>query len=138
MNSILFVIVAYMRWHKKKLRVVNSTRGTLVGEAIRVAETGLTRIVGLLGEHELRPGDGLFIVPSQGVHTLGMQFAIDVIFLDGQWNVIAIKRNLRPFRMTRVYWKAAAVLELRSGSVDSSSTSVGDILELSAAEGAGR
>jgi len=127
-----------MRWHKKKLRVVNSTRGTLVGDSIRVAETGLTRIVGLLGERELPPGDGLLIVPSQGVHTLGMQFAIDVIFLDGQWNVIAIKRNLRPFRMTRVYWKAAAVLELRSGSVDSSSTSVGDILELSAAEGAGR
>jgi uncharacterized membrane protein (UPF0127 family) len=127
-----------MRWHKKKLRVVNSTRGTLVGESIRVAETGLTRIVGLLGERELPPGDGLLIVPSQGVHTLGMQFAIDVIFLDGQWNVIAIKRSLRPFRMTGVYWKAAAVLELRSGSVDSSSTSVGDILELSAAEGAGR
>ena len=127
-----------MRWHKKKLRVVNSTRGTLVGDSIRVAETGLTRIVGLLGERELPPGDGLLIVPSQGVHTLGMQFAIDVIFLDGQWNVIAIKRNLRPFRMTRVYWKAAAVLELRSGSLDSSSTSVGDTLELSAAEGAGR
>src|SRR5882724_1476710 len=127
-----------MRWHKKKLRVVNSTRGTLVGESIRVAETGLTRIVGLLGERELPPGDGLLIVPSQGVHTLGMQFAIDIIFLDGQWNVIAIKRNLRPFRMTRVYWNAAAVLELRSGSLDSSSTSVGDTLELSAAEGAGR
>ena len=127
-----------MRWHKKKLRVVNSTRGTLVGESIRVAETGLTLIVGLLGERELPPGDGLLIVPSQGVHTLGMQFAIDVAILDGQWNVIAIKRNLRPFRMTRVYWKAAAVLELRSGSLDSSSTSVGDTLELSAAEGAGR
>jgi uncharacterized membrane protein (UPF0127 family) len=127
-----------MRWHKKKLRVVNSTRGTLVGESIRVAETGLTRIVGLLGERELPPGDGLLIVPSQGVHTLGMQFAIDVAVLDGQWNVIAIKRDLRPFRMTRLFWKAAAVLELRSGALDSSCTSVGDTLEFSAAEGASR
>ena len=109
-----------------------------MGESIRVAETGLTRIVGLLGERELRPGDGLLIVPSQGVHTLGMRFAIDVAFLDGQWNVIAIKRDLRPFRMTRLFWKAAAVLELRSGALDSSSTSVGDTLEFSAAEGAGR
>jgi len=123
-----------MRWQKKTLRVVNSTRGTVVGESIRVAESGLTRIVGLLGESDLPPGDGLLIVPSQGVHTLGMLFAIDVVVLDGQWNVIAIRRRLRPFRMTRVFWKAAAILELRSGIVDSTSTSVGDSLELSRVE----
>ncbi|PYR36679.1 MAG: DUF192 domain-containing protein [Acidobacteria bacterium] len=123
-----------MRWQKKTLRVVNSTRGTVVGESIRVAESGLTRIVGLLGESDLPPGDGLLIVPSQGVHPLGMLFAIDVVVLDGQWNVIAIRRRLRPFRMTRVFWKAAAILELRSGIVDSTSTSVGDSLELSRVE----
>src|SRR6266699_3293957 len=120
-----------MRWHKKTLRVVNSTRGTLVGRSIRVAETGLSRIVGLLGERELLPGDGLLIVPSQGVHTVGRLFAIDVVILDGEWNVIAITRDMHPFRMTRVFWKAAAVLELRSGIVDSSSTLVGDTLEFS-------
>ncbi len=110
---------------------MNSTRGTLVGESIRVAESGLTRIVGLLGECELLPGDGLLIVPSQGVHTVGMLFAIDVVILDGEWRVIAIKRDMLPFRMTRVFWKAAAVLELRSGIVDSSRTLVGDTLEFS-------
>src|SRR5258706_6158160 len=127
-----------MRWHKKTIRAVNTTRGTLVGESIRVAETGLTRIVGLLGERELPPGDGLLIVPSQGVHTLGMRFAIDVAFLDGQWNVIAIKRDLRPFRMTRLFWKAAAVLVLRSRALDFSCTSVGDTLEITAAGRASR
>ena len=125
-----------MRWHKKTIRAVNATRGTLVGEAIRVAETGLSRIVGLLGERELLPGDGLLIVPSQGVHTVGMLFAIDVVFLDGQWNVIAIKRDMRPFQLSRVFWKAAAVLELRSGIVDSTSTVVGDTLEFSRPDGA--
>ena len=125
-----------MRWHKKSLRAVNSTRGTLVGESIRVADSGLTRIVGLLGERDLVSGDGLLIVPSQGVHTLGMLFAIDIVVLDGQWNVIAIRRELRPFRMTRVFWKAAAVLELRPGTVDSSSTVVGDTMEFSRADGA--
>src|SRR5258706_13321789 len=127
-----------MRWHKKTIRAVNTTRGTLVGESIRVAETGLTRIVGLLGERELPPGDGLLIVPSQGVHTLGMQFAIDVAFLDGQWNVIAIKRDLRPFRMTRLFWKAAAALGLRAGSLACSSTVVGGTLDFSIDEGANR
>src|SRR6266852_9370781 len=118
-----------MRWHKKTVRAVNSTRGTLVGESVRVADTGLTRIVGLLGERDLLPGDGLLIVPSQGVHTLGMRFAIDIVVLDGEWNVIAIRRELRPFRMTRVFWKAAAVLELRTGTVESSATELGDSVE---------
>jgi uncharacterized membrane protein (UPF0127 family) len=107
---------------------------TLVGESIRVADTELTRIVGLLGERELVPGDGLLIVPSQGVHTVGMRFAIDVVFLDDAWNVIAIRRDLRPFRMTRLFWNAAAVLELRSGAVDSSRTLVGDAIEFTRAE----
>jgi uncharacterized membrane protein (UPF0127 family) len=118
-----------MRWHKKTVRALNSTRGTLIGESIRVAETELTRIVGLLGEGELLPGDGLLIVPSQGVHTVGMRFAIDVVVLDRSWTVIAIRRDMHPFRMTRVFWKAAAVLELRSGALESSSTRVGDTLD---------
>ena len=123
-----------MRWQKKVVRAVNLTRGTVIGECVRVADTGLTGIVGLLGERELLPGDGLLIVPSQGVHTFGMQFAIDVVVLDGEWNVIAIRRDLRPFRLTPVFWKAAAVLELRSGTAESSGTLVGDTLEFSLPE----
>src|SRR2546421_12081515 len=103
-----------MRWHKKTVRAVNSTRGTLVGESVRVADTGLTPVVGLLGERELLPGDGLLIVPSQGGHTLGMRFAIDVVVFDGGWNVIAIRRDIRPFRMTRVVLEAAAGAGLAS------------------------
>src|SRR4051794_13814252 len=120
-----------MRWHKNTLRVVNATKGTVVGEAVRLADSGLTRIVGLLGERDLQAGDGLLILPSQGVHTLGMMFSIDIVVLDGEWNVIAVRRDLRPFRMTRLFWKAAAVLEVPAGVVDSTSTSVGDSLEFS-------
>jgi uncharacterized protein len=125
-----------MRWQKKTLRAVNRTRGTVVGECIRVADSPLTGIVGLLGERDLPPGDGLLIVPCQGVHTLGMRFAIDIVVLDGEWNVIAIRRELRPFRMTRVFWKAAAVLELRAGTVESCATVVGDTLDFSRADAA--
>jgi uncharacterized membrane protein (UPF0127 family) len=118
-----------MRWHKTTLRVVNRTKGTVIGDAIRVADSELTRIVGLLGERRLLPGDGLLIVPSQGVHTVGMLFPIDVVVLDGEWNVVAVRRELRPCRMTRFFWKAAAVLELPAGIIDSTGTLVGDSLE---------
>ncbi|MGI9101715.1 MAG: DUF192 domain-containing protein [Terriglobales bacterium] len=118
-----------MRWQKKVVRAVNQTRGTTLGEHIRVADTGLTRIVGLLGERELSQGDGLLIEPSQGVHTWGMLFPIDVVVLDNDWRTIAIRRALRPFRMTRIFFKAASVLELPPGTVDATSTAVGDAID---------
>jgi uncharacterized protein len=121
-----------VRWQKKTLQVTNATRGSVLGERVRVADTGLTRIVGLLGERDLQRGDGLLIVPSQGVHTWGMQFAIDVAVLDGGWKVIGINHALRPLRMTRLFWKGAAVLELPAGTLSSSSTSVGDLIEFGA------
>ncbi len=113
------------------VRATNATRGSMLGDRIRVANNGLTTVVGLLGEPGLPRGDGLLIVPSQGVHTWGMRFAIDVVVLDAEWKVIAIRRDMRPFRMTRVFWKAAAVLELQSGTVDSTGTQVGDTIEFS-------
>lgn len=103
----------------------------MIGDRIRVADTGLTRIVGLLGERRLASGDGLLIVPSQGVHTLGMLFPIDIAVLDGSWKVIGINHALRPFRLTRFFWRAAAVLELSAGTLKSTSTEVGDIIEFS-------
>lgn len=118
-----------MRWQSKTLRVVNATRGTVLGDWIRLADTGLTRIVGLLGERRLSAGDGLLIVPSEGVHTWGMQFPIDIAVLDGNWKVIAVRHELRPFRVTRIFWKAAAVLELPKGVLHSTGTAVGDELE---------
>lgn len=117
-----------MRWQKKAVRAINTTRGTVLGEGIRVADTALSRIVGLLGETRLRPGDGLLILPCQGVHTWGMLFPIDLVVLDGQWNVLAVRRRMQSFRLTRVFWRAAAVLELPVGVLDSTSTSVGDAL----------
>jgi len=123
-----------MRWHRKIVRAVNATRGTVLGERVRVADTGLSRIVGLLGECELLPGDGLLIVPSQGVHTWGMLFPIDVVVLDRNWTVLALRRRMRQFRVTRVFWKAAAVLELPPGKLEESLTSVGDTLTFDRAE----
>lgn len=123
-----------MRWHSKFVKAVNATRGTILGECVRVADTGLTRIVGLLGERELAPGDGLLIVPSQGIHTWGMLFPIDVVVLDRNWNVLALRHRMRQFRMTRIFWKAAAVLELPPGMLDSTATSVGDTLAFDRAE----
>ena|ERR1022692_1823743 len=108
--------------------VLNTTRDTVLGERIDVAETSVRRMVGLLGKTGLEPGTGLFIVPSQGVHTVAMRFAIDVIFIDRHWKVLHLYPAMVPYRLTWIHWRAWGVLELPSGVIAQTSTSIGDQL----------
>src|SRR5512138_71546 len=88
----------------------------LVGN-LMVADSILTRMKGLLGRDSLPHGSGLWLKPCKGVHTFGMKFAIDVVFLDRDNRVIETISGLKPNRMTAVYAQAATVLELPSSTV---------------------
>lgn len=112
------------------MRVTNSSRLCVLGERVRIADNSLTRLVGLLGRRELGYSEGLFIQPSNGVHTLGMLFAIDVALLDKGGTVLALYHSLPPFRITKLNWKAAAALELPKGTLKSTGTQIGDQLTL--------
>jgi uncharacterized membrane protein (UPF0127 family) len=112
------------------VRVYNTTRHSCLGEQISMADSSLRRLVGLLGKRSLAPGYGLFIVPSQAVHTVGMAFPIDVVFVDKKYNVLGVRKAVRPFRITRVFWKAFGVLELPAGTITGSHTEVGDQLKV--------
>lgn len=112
------------------LRVINTTRNSCLGEQVSVADSSLQRLVGLLGKRSLEPGRGLFIVPSQAIHTVGMAFPIDVIFVDKKYSVVGVREAVRPFRITRVFWKALGVLELPVGTIRDSRTEVGDQLKV--------
>jgi uncharacterized membrane protein (UPF0127 family) len=110
--------------------IVNTTRDTILGERISIAETSWSRLVGLLGKCGLEPGAGLLIVPSQAIHTFAMRFPIDVVFLDRDWRVVHLTPRMVPFRITALHWKAHCVLELPSGTTTLTSTSIGDQLSV--------
>lgn len=97
-----------------------------------VADTYLRRLVGLLGKAKgwARRGHGLWIVPSRGVHTIGMLFPIDVIFLDNKRVVVHVQEFMRPFRVSKVCLKASSVLELPPHTIFRTGTQVGDLLEI--------
>jgi uncharacterized membrane protein (UPF0127 family) len=63
----------------------NLDTGSVVADKVAVADTRATRAVGLLKRSGLDPGEGLWIVPSRGVHTFWMRFAIDIVALDAAW-----------------------------------------------------
>jgi uncharacterized membrane protein (UPF0127 family) len=112
------------------LRISNPARQSVLGERIGVADTTLTRFVGLMGRGSLAPGHGLLIRPSNGVHTLWMRFIIDVLLLDREYRVLSAYGQLRPFRVTAINWKASSALELPSGTIAATNTQLGDQLQL--------
>jgi uncharacterized protein len=102
----------------------------VLGDRITVAETSLSRLVGLLRKRGLGPGTGLLIIPSQSIHTVAMRFPIDVVFVDRNWRVIHLRPTMVPFRITGIHWKARCVLELPAGLIAETSTCIGDQLSI--------
>jgi uncharacterized protein len=115
-----------------KYRVFNLTRNTMLASEVELVDTEWTRIKGLLGRRaeDFPSGKGLWIAPSQGVHTIGMSFPIDVVYLDAGYRVIHVSHSLAPFRIAAVKLKARSVIELPAGTLAQTRTSVGDVLEI--------
>lgn len=114
------------------MRVVNRTRGILLGDKVRTAHTFLSRLAGLLGTTAIAEGEGLWLAPCHTVHTLGMRYPIDVAFLDARGVVVGILEELPPNRVGRVFRAARGALELRAGTFAATGTLPGDLLEFEA------
>ncbi|HEY0795211.1 MAG TPA: DUF192 domain-containing protein [Acidisarcina sp.] len=95
-----------------------------------MAETSLTRALGLLGRGGIEAGSGLLIRPSSGVHTVGMRFPIDVVGLDAGMRVVRVWPDLVPYRLTAVSFAIRSVLELTAGQIAATGLQVGDCLEV--------
>ena len=111
------------------LRVTNLSKNTCLGTQIVVADSPRRRMVGLLGTTRLEPECGLLIFPTQAVHTFGMKYPLDLVFLDKKKRVVAVRKCLRPNRLSRIYWRAECVLELPVPTIENTSTEVGDYLQ---------
>ena len=111
------------------MKAVNLTTQRELAGNLTVAGTVLSRMKGLLGKNSLPVGDGLWIRPCKGIHTFGMKFPIDVVFLDRERRVVAAVGSLCPHRLSRLYFTADSVLELPTGSIEKSATVTGDCID---------
>ncbi len=103
--------------------------GALWAERVERAVTLRERLRGLLGRPSLGPGAALLIERCGSIHTVGMRFAIDVVFLDRGWRVTRVVRQVRPGRwMVWGGWRAVRVLESEAGCLDVGGVRVGDTL----------
>ena len=110
-----------------KLRITNP-RGRVLAERADIADTSSKRRTGLLKHTKLDPGEGLWIAPTEGVHTFGMKFPIDVVFLNKKKKILKIRPNMVRSRIA-LSLRAHSVLELPAGTLDATGTVAGDQLQ---------
>jgi uncharacterized protein len=109
--------------------VRNLRTQSIVASCVEVADRGPARTRGLLGRQSLRQGEGLWIVPCEAVHTFGMRFAIDLVYLDRRNVVRKVRSSVPPWRLSGCL-RAHSVIELAAGTLKSTPVHPGDTLQL--------
>jgi uncharacterized protein len=97
--------------------ITDRASGSVLATNARWARTMKERRKGLIGSPPLQPGEALIIVAGFQVHTLQMDFPIDVVFCTKQWVVKHIVPSMAPARLTRIVIGARYAIELPAGSV---------------------
>lgn len=108
--------------------VYNQTRECFLSLGVTPADTSFARLKGLIGRLKLRSDEGLWVVPSSGVHTLGVLFPLDLIYLNENYQVIHLIEYFPTFRIAPLKTQAASVLEMPPHTIYSSQTHTGDQL----------
>jgi hypothetical protein len=117
-----------------RLRIQNRSKSTTLADRADIADTSAKRKQGLLKHTGLADGEGLWIVPCEGVHSFFMKFAIDVVFINKKRVVTKLRPNMVKSRLA-LSMSAHSTIELPVGMIEKSRTAVGDQLELEKYEG---
>lgn len=111
-----------------KVKIIHNNN--IVSSNVLMASTMYTRIVGLMfRKTPIDNSDGLLLMPCNSIHTCFMRYSLDIVFLNKKNEVVKIIRNLKPWRMTSIYFKANKTLELPAGKLPQE-IKEGDILEV--------
>jgi uncharacterized membrane protein (UPF0127 family) len=132
MNSTNFehiaIAAAALRTRPESARLVIADSARMLA-SVRIARSFCARFVGLLGRRSLVDTEGLLLVPGGSIHTLGMRFAIDVIFFDAQMTVLRVAANVRPWRFAWAPRRTRYVLELPAHAAATCGVRAGQAIE---------
>jgi uncharacterized membrane protein (UPF0127 family) len=108
----------------------NVNKDNLVLENIKLADSFMGRFKGLMGRKKLNKSEGLMLLSCSSIHTCFMRFPIDVIFLNLDHEVIALKQGVRPWRMVNFVKKDYITVEMPEGTIEHKNIDIGDLLIL--------
>jgi len=108
------------------VKVINVTRGTVLGVNVRTAQGFFGRMIGLLGKNRLDEGEGLWISPCSSIHSIGMRFVFDALFIGSDGKILLLYEGFQMNRISGVVRDARGVLELPAGTIRRTGSKVGD------------
>ena len=112
------------------MRLINQTKNTVLAEDVFIAKSSFTRIKGLLGRRNFACGQALILDPCNFIHTFFMHFPIDALFVDKNYKVLGTLDNIKPNRLSRIYWSSSKVIELPAGVIKSTNTQKDDLIQI--------
>jgi len=113
------------------VKVINTSKNTLLADNVKRADTFLSRLVGLLNRSSLNKGEALVLTPSNSIHSFFMRFTIDAIFIDKDGKIVKALPSLKPFRFSLPCFNSYSVIELPENTLKLTRTQVGDIVKIS-------
>jgi uncharacterized membrane protein (UPF0127 family) len=114
---------------QRQVFVYNKTRETFLAFRVKVADS-VDRLVGLLGRRSMQRDSGVWIVPGNAVHTIGVMFSFDLVLIDKNFKVVGLRELVHPFTITRPNFRAESALQLPAHSIFCSRTQSGDQLRI--------
>ncbi len=112
------------------MKIFNQTQKNLLVSDLKIADTFISRLIGLLTRTSLNQGEGLLITHCQSIHMYFMRFPIDVVFVDRNNQIVGLVENIKPFRLSPLFLKASYAIELPSFTIQHSPAFLGDQLAL--------
>ncbi|MGE0267828.1 MAG: DUF192 domain-containing protein [Candidatus Omnitrophota bacterium] len=106
--------------------IFNDSKKTVIANKAKIADTFLSRMIGLLKHEQLLNNEALVITRCNSIHMFFMKFAIDVIFVNNSKKVVGLIKNIKPNQMSRIYWNASVAIELPVGAISISKSELGD------------
>ena len=112
------------------MKILNTTKATLIAEDVIVAKTFFARLMGLLNRGSLKEREALVVTSCNCIHMFFMRFSIDAIFVSSKNHVVGLVEHLKPFHLSPIFWQASFTIELPAGRIKTSKTAIGDLIAL--------
>ena len=100
-----------------KTIALRTAEGRFIAHEVRIVHSLAARWCALSRERSLPTRAGLLLSRARGIHTLGMRFAVDVVFLSGQMRVLGLVSCVPPWRVLLAPRGTGRVLELAAGQI---------------------
>jgi len=110
--------------------ILNTTKNTVIAQNAVIADTFLSRMIGLLNRKSFSPDEALVITRCNSIHMLFMRFSIDVIFVDKRDRVVGLVERIKPFRLSPIFFQSQYAIEVSEGVIGLTKTAVGDQVEV--------